>query len=83
MPTDLGPLAEARINVAIERETKRRFQRILNGRKANIAAFEAEVKERREVLASLEESLARRKAGAAEWQSDLRKWKPEQAGRIP
>ena len=75
MPTYLGPLAEARINIAIQHEARRYFQRILNGRKATIDAFEAEVKERREVLANLEQGLTRRKAGAAARQSDLRKWK--------
>jgi hypothetical protein len=83
VPMHLGPLAEARINIAIERESKRYFQRRLIGRKANIAAFEAEVRERREVLAILEQLLARRKAGAAAWQSDLRRWKPEKTRRIP
>ena len=83
VPTHLGPLAEARINIAIERESKRNFLRILKSRKANIAAFEGELKERRETLAILEQSLARRKAGAAAWQSDLRKWNPEKARRAP
>jgi hypothetical protein len=83
VPTMYGPLVEAHINIAIERESKRYYQRILNGRKANIAAFEAEVNERREVLAILEQSLARRKAGTATWQSDLRKWKPEKTRRVP
>lgn len=83
VPTHLGPLAEARINVAIERESKRFFQRVLNGRKANISAYEAEVRERREVLAVMEAALARRKAGAASWQADLKKWKPEKTRRIP
>jgi uncharacterized protein (DUF433 family) len=64
VPTHLGPLAEARINVAIERESKRFFQRVLNGRKANISAYEAEVRERREVLAVMEAALARRKASS-------------------
>lgn len=82
-PSHLGPLAEARINVAVEREAKRFFQRILDSRKANIAAYEAELKERREVLAVMEAALARRKAGAAAWQADLKKWKPEKTRRTP
>jgi hypothetical protein len=83
VPTHLGPLAETRINIAIEREGKRYFQLILNGRKTNIAAWDAELKERREVLAVLEAALAKRKAYAAEWQAELTKWKPEKTRRIP
>jgi hypothetical protein len=37
-----GPRFEARVNLAIERESKRYFQRILKSRKADIAAFETE-----------------------------------------
>ncbi len=71
------------MNLAIERESKRYFQRILKTRKANIAAFEAEVRQRREVLAMLETALERRKAGAAAWEANLKKWKPEKTRRIP
>jgi hypothetical protein len=82
IPTHQGPRFEARVNLAIERESKRYFQSILKIRKANIAAFEAEVKGRRETLALLEETLLKRKAGAAEWQANLKEWKPEKtAGR--
>ena len=83
IPTHQGPRFEARVNVAIERESKRYFQSILSNRKANIAAFEAEVKERRETLLLLEDILAKRKASAAEWGAELRKWKPEKTRRIP
>jgi len=76
IPTRQGPRFEARVHLAIERESKRYFQRILDSRKANIAAFEAEVKGRRETLALLEEALVRRKAGAADWQANLKEWKP-------
>jgi hypothetical protein len=65
------------VNLAIERESKRYFQRILKMRKANIAALEAEVSGRRDTLALLEEALVRRKTGAAEWQANLKEWKPE------
>jgi hypothetical protein len=82
VPTHYGPLAEARINVAIEREAKRFFQRILNSRKGNIAAYEAELRERSEVIAIMQAALARRKAGATEWQANLKKWKPEKTRRI-
>lgn len=47
IPTHQGPRFEARVNLAIERESKRYFQRILKSRKANIVAFEAEVRQRR------------------------------------
>lgn len=83
VPMLRGPHFEARVNLAIERESKRDFQRILKTRKANIAAFEAEIGERREVLAMLESALERRKAGAAAWEADLKKWKPEKNRRIP
>ena len=83
IPTHRGPRFEARVNLAIERESKRDYQRILKTRKANIAAFEAEIRERREVLAMLEAALERRKAGTATWEADLKKWKPEKTRRIP
>jgi len=83
IPTHLGPLVEARINVAVEREFKRYYQRILNRRKANIDAFEAEIKQRREVLEVLERSLEGRRAAAAAWQANLTKWKPEKTRRTP
>jgi hypothetical protein len=83
IPTHQGPRFEARVNLAIERESKRYFQRILKTRKANIAAFEAEVRQRREVLAMLETALERRKAGAAAWEANLKKWRPEKTRRIP
>ena len=83
VPTHLGPLTESRINIAIERESKRYYQRMLNSRRANIAALEAEVKERREVLTVLERSLQRRKTLAAEWQENLRKWQPEKGRSMP
>ena len=83
IPTHRGPRFEARVNLAIERESKRDWQRILKTRKANIAAFEAEIRERREVLAMLEAALERRKVAAAAWEGDLKKWKPEKTRRIP
>jgi hypothetical protein len=82
IPTQ-GPRFEARVNLAIERESKRYFQRILKSRKMNIAAFKAEVTYRREVLAMLEAALERREARAAAWEDDLKKWKPEMTRRIP
>ena len=83
IPTHQGPIFEARVNVAIERENKRYFQRIIKTRKANIAALEAEVVARREVLALLETSLKRRKGGIARWEAEIKKWKPEETRRIP
>jgi len=83
IPMHQGPRFEARVNLAIERESKRYFQGILKTRKANIAAFEAEVGQRREVLAMLETALERRKAGAAAWEANLKKWRPEKTRRIP
>ena len=83
IPTHQGPRFEARINLAIERESKRYYQRILNGRKADIAALEAEVEQRRELLGILENRLKSRKAGAAKWQAHLKEWKPEKTRRIP
>lgn len=83
VPTNTGRLAEARINIAIERESKRFFQRTLNRRKVDIAACEAEVKKRREVLEILEDALKTRKARAAQWQADLKKWNPAKTRRIP
>ena len=72
IPTHKGPRFEARVNQAIERESKSYYQRILKTRKANIAAFEAEIRQRREVLAMLEAALEKRKAGAAAWEGDLK-----------
>jgi hypothetical protein len=83
IPMLRGPRFEARVNLAIERESKRDFQRILKTRKANIGEFEAEIRQRREVLAMLESALERRKAGAAAWEADLKKWKPEKTRRTP
>ena len=83
IPTHKGPRFEARVNQAIERESKSYYQRILKTRKANIAAFEAEIRQRREVLAMLEAALEKRTAGAAAWEGDLKKWKPEKTRRIP
>ena len=79
----MGPRFEARINLAIERESKRYYQRIPINRKPNIAAFEAEVKERRETLAVLEEAMERRKKRSAAWEAELKKWKAEKTRRIP
>jgi hypothetical protein len=59
IPTDLGPIFEARVNLAIERESKRYYQRKLKTRKVNIAAFEADLIQRREVLTALEDALKR------------------------
>lgn len=83
IPMHQGPRFEARVNLAIERESKRYFQGRLKTRKANIAAFEAEIRQRREVLGMLEAVLERRKAGVAAWEDDLKKWKPEKIRRIP
>jgi uncharacterized protein DUF6968 len=65
VPTHQGPRFEARINLAIERESKRYYQRILNGRKADLAALEAEVEQRRELLGILENRLRSREAGGS------------------
>jgi len=73
IPMHMGPRFEARINLAIERESKRHYQTMLSSRKANVAAFEAEVKERREALAALEAALTRRKAQASQWEAELNK----------
>jgi hypothetical protein len=83
IPTHQGPRFEARVNLAIERESKRYFRRILENRKTNIAALDAEVKQRRETLATLEIEVERRKARAADWESHLKKWKPEKTRRVP
>lgn len=83
IPTHQGPRFEARINLAIERESKRYYQRILNGRKADIAALEAEVEQRRELLGILENRLKSRKAGAAKWEADLKKWKRKRLVETP
>lgn len=82
VPTDLGPQAESRISIAIEREAKRHFQTILNGRKANLAVFEAEIRQRRKLLDFMEAQFAERKAGQNRWQAELDDWKPEETARI-
>ncbi len=81
VPMFKGPQFEAHINLAIERESKRYHQTVLRNRKAHFAACEAEVNERRAALAVLAETLARRKAGAAEWEADLKKCKPKMVRR--
>lgn len=83
VPTQYGPRFEARINLAIERESKRYYEGVLKRRKANITEFEAEVKQRREVLAVLEAALERRKAAVADWEIELKKWKPAETRRLP
>ena len=77
IPMFQGPRFEARVNLAIEREFKRNSQSLLRNRKANFSAFEAEVKERRELLAVQEETLAKLKLRADEWEENLKNWKPK------
>jgi hypothetical protein len=83
IPMFRGPRFEARINLAIERESKRYYQTILDNRKMNIAAFDAEVKQRREILNALEGRLARLKMRADDWQAELKEWKPKMARKTP
>jgi uncharacterized protein DUF6968 len=72
VPQGYGPRFEARVNLHIEREMSRIWKTRLKNRKADIAACEAEVKQRRMILAGLESMLVRRKAFAADWEAELK-----------
>jgi hypothetical protein len=77
IPMFYGPLVERRIEVAIEREVKRHYRAVLGNRKLSVAALQAEITERRAVLALLEERLEIGKSRAEDWEADLKKWKPK------
>jgi len=72
----MGARFEERVNLAIEREAKRVWEQRLRASQADIAACEAELKQRKELIAGLEKTLARRKAVATARAADFKKPRP-------
>jgi hypothetical protein len=81
VPTQYGPRFEARLNRMIEYQAKRFWESKLKGRQANLAALEADVKLRKDILIRLEAALERRKKATANWAAELKDWKPNQRQR--
>jgi hypothetical protein len=77
IPMNRGRLFEARLALAIERESKRYYEAILKKRKLNIAALKAEVTQRRKMLSLLEGALQDHEGHAVEWEAQLKKWNPK------
>ncbi len=62
IPMWFGARAEARVNRAVEREMARRLKDRLRATKEEIDASEAELKERKKILADWERALRKRKS---------------------
>jgi phage baseplate assembly protein W len=71
IPTGMGPRFEQRIDIALERESRRVWEARFKNRKADIDACEKELKQRGKILAGLQASLERRKTVLADWDKDL------------
>ena len=72
IPTGMGPRFEQRIDIALERESRRVWEARFKDRKANTDAFEKELEQRRKILAGMQASLERRKSLLADWDKDLK-----------
>ncbi len=97
VPTDYGRTFEQRVEKAIERESKRVWLGRLRARKAEIASAEARLKVlktgasrwkepagKAKIKAEIvrrEAQLSRKKRATANWEANLKKWKPEQSAR--
>jgi len=67
-----APRFEQRIDIALERESRRVWEARFKDRKANTDAFEKELEQRRKILAGMQASLERRKSLLADWDKDLK-----------
>jgi len=72
IPTGMGPRFEQRIDIALERESRRVWEARFKDRKADTDAFEKELEQRRKILEGMQASLERRKIVLADWDKDLR-----------
>jgi hypothetical protein len=72
VPMGMGPRFEQRIEIALERESRRVWEARFKNRKADVEACDAELKQRRNILAGMQVSLERRKAVLADWNKDLK-----------
>ena len=97
IPTDYGRTFEQRVEKAIERESKRVWLGRLRARKAEIASAEARLKvlktgasrwnepagkaDLKAEIAKQEAKLKMAKKVTADWEANLKKWKPEQSAR--
>jgi hypothetical protein len=68
----MGPRFDQRIEIAIERESRRVWEARFKDRKADTDAFEKELEQRGKILAGMQASLERRKTLLADWDKDLR-----------
>lgn len=71
-----GKEFEARVRLAIERETVRVWRAKINARKAKIRAEEAELKKQGRVPGEIAKKLAERKKHLERWQAELDELKP-------
>jgi len=76
IPTNMDRLFEARVILAIERESKAHYDRVAKRRQLDVNAIERVVKERRKILASLEQRIIEQKKFLADWRVELKKWDP-------
>jgi phage baseplate assembly protein W len=72
IPTGMGPRFDQRIEIAIERESRRVWEARFKDRKADTDAFGKELEQRGKILAGMQASLERRKIVLADWDKDLR-----------
>jgi hypothetical protein len=77
IPTGKDRLFEARVILAMERESKAHYGRQLRRRQLDLRAVEKVVKERRKILASLEESLITQRGYLEDWKAKQKEWKPK------
>lgn len=72
IPTGMGRRFEQRVELALERESRRVWQGRFKNRKADIDACEEELKQRNKILVGLQAALETRKAILADWEKDLK-----------
>jgi hypothetical protein len=72
IPIGMGPRFDQRIEIALERESRRVWEARFKDRKADTDAFEKELEQRRKILEGMQASLERRKTLLADWDKDLR-----------
>jgi hypothetical protein len=83
IPNDKDRLFEARVMLGIECESKAHYARVAKRRQIDLHALEKVIKERRKILASLEETLSAQKKHMADWKADLKKWNPRSTAIRP
>jgi len=72
IPTGMGPRFEQRIEIALERESRRVWEARFKDRKADTDVFERQLEQRAKILAGMQASLERRKTVLADWDKDLK-----------